>query len=336
MKLTPLCCFLLVFCINDYSYGQIPNDLTQFRETFQLINPAATGFKIFGYDYRHQDRPQLAGGFIHRFIGVKGLSRDEFSSAIAWGEYQFRNLPWSSKHRAGLGLATRIDRAGLLNETEISMSSTYQILLNQTSKNEHRLSLGFTVNYIRHSLEIGELPIEEQNLSGIIGNDNTLNLNVGVFYTNDDFYAGFSMSDILENSPQFGLYGQSVEIGTVYNVLAGGYIPLKQKVFLELTGWGRLGKEISQSIDLIIRGHISLSENNGFWVGMGGRWINNSHYDNIEVDPSRIIITPELGVVIGGENFRVKLSGAFLLNPFESQENFKYNVTDTQVAFSGR
>jgi type IX secretion system PorP/SprF family membrane protein len=103
--------------------------------------------------------------------------------------------------RTGLGISLYNDRNGYFGQTGITFSYAYHIPFPNA-----QLSLGVSGSIAQYKVnEAGiDFRLPESHITGISEPIYVPDANVGVFYTNNEFYAGFSVASLLQSVIKYG------------------------------------------------------------------------------------------------------------------------------------
>lgn len=163
-------CPLLIKAQNEVTYSQYMfNNL--------LVNPAYAGYKE-DININLLSRNQ--------WVGIKGAPTTQ--SLIADGAF-FHNK------NVGLGLSILNDRVGIQGQTSIMANYAYRLPVGEKG----RLSFGVGVGAVQFSLNGDRAIVGDQTDINFSGSQNYLSpdAKIGVHYSDDVFYAGFSANNLL-------------------------------------------------------------------------------------------------------------------------------------------
>ncbi len=166
-------CPLFAFAQQEITYSQYMfNNL--------LVNPAYAGYK-----------EDINVSLLNRnqWVGIKGAPNTQ--SLIVDGAF-FKN------ENVGLGLAIFNDRVGIQGQTAIMTNYAYRLPVGESS----RLSFGLGVGAVQFSLNSDKAIIDDQTDPNFIGVQNHFSpdARVGIYFSNDKFYAGLSANNLLASS----------------------------------------------------------------------------------------------------------------------------------------
>jgi len=313
--------------------AQSQPNISTFRETYQLINPAATGYKTFGRSSNPQYR--LAGGLIYsqQKVGERG---DGFDQQYAWGEYLFNvgNVDFSS----GLNLAR--EKAGLLTHYAGTVNFGASRNLAKDMERFRRLSIGVGWTAGQNNLDADLSDFVDQREVSIFNNVNNVsygNLNVGVFFYTPRMNIGLSLTKLSGSTSNFydrePVTPDTITLNRGFlNVLAGYTFLEQEKFSLEWSIWGRFYHDWDFDKDSKTNGlpassglssNIRLRSDPDFWLGF---WLGAGYNTSFKRNSS---LTIDAGLNSFGGFENLKIGGAFTLflgqlrgiiqSPFEIQ-----------------
>ena len=225
LKVLPLLFFALLLTL--HASGQQDAYYSQYKLNLFLINPA-----VAGYDgYR-----TISLISREQWIGIPGApSTNAFSaqtrimrnSYIRKGAHVKKNQkPGTTKGRVGVGAFVYNDHVGLINRTGFQITYAYHIPLDKA-----QLSFGLSLNAYQFRINSQDIVVSDPSIDalkdaasrGIFIPD----ANFGTYYTTENYYVGFSASDLAQSSLKISS-GTTVDYKILRNYyLVGGYhIPL--------------------------------------------------------------------------------------------------------------
>lgn len=181
------------------------------------INPAYAGYK---------EQLNLHSFYRNQWTGVKGAPKT-FSFAVD---------AIANDGNVGLALQVGSDSWGAQNTLSAYANYAYRIRLGQSESS--RLAFGVGGGIIQHGIDGNKLNGIDENDPGIpIGTASILtpDARAGVFYSDDQFYAGFSFDNLIS---QFGSEQNFIQKRIPrpkphYYLTAGVLIPLSQDILLK-------------------------------------------------------------------------------------------------------
>jgi type IX secretion system PorP/SprF family membrane protein len=172
----------------------------------------------------------------------------------------------ASISNVGLGVYLYNDNRGLLNQTGLQLTYAYHIELD-----EIQLSFGLTTSFTQFKVSVDKLKLAEEGDELLYNNKlNSLNpdVNFGVYVTSPDYYAGVSVSDIMQSSVKFNANGlEKYRKLRNYN-LSGGYrFKINRDYSIEPGANFKSTEQFNNQLDITVRGYYQ----NTYWGGLGFR-----------------------------------------------------------------
>lgn len=193
---------------NDIQY-------TQFFFNKLAFNPAYAGSRqalTFGATYRHQwakidGAPRTFSGYVH---------------APFW------------EKKSGVGLSITSDRIGYFNVTNATLSYAYRMQVGDNGK----LGIGLSGRLENGRINWNEVQSTEIGDNRIPADGDSFtspNFGAGIFYSNPNFYVGFSAPQLLANTYFEGEYYQNNSTGEfrTYYLMAGVVAKLSKNVYFQ-------------------------------------------------------------------------------------------------------
>jgi len=146
------------------------------------------------------------------------------------------HTPLRNEH-IGIGLSILNDKIGPTNNTSVFVDFAYRIKLNEKSKLAFGLSAGTNI----YQANLSALETEQQNDPSFTNNTKnnlTPNFGFGMYYSRDNFYAGISAPDLLENNYSVENVNGNAIAGKEqrhYFLIAGGLIKLSDNLAFKPT-----------------------------------------------------------------------------------------------------
>lgn len=255
--------------------------LTQFFQSANTINPAATGIEGF-VDLKVGFRQQWSGFdnaprtyYISAHGSIKskqGFSYEQNSLRISDPSiYQTLKENISPKFIHGLGGYVIRDEQGPFNQTASYASYASHILLGKSL----RLSIGVSAGLSNRRWDIDQirLRIPEDELynmylsQGVI--ENYFDVNAGLMLYNSNFYFGYSAAQLLQNEIQSD--ESSVGKLNIHHYVMGGYrIAVNERLELLPSVLVRYASPAPANVDF----NIKAMYNQNIWAGVGYRYDN--------------------------------------------------------------
>lgn len=144
----------------------------------------------------------------------------------------------------GLGAYLLHDQAGPISFTGLSFAYNYQLNFENDYVERSRLAMGISAGFFQYRLNGNKLILHDQGDPLVIGNMRsrfTPDINAGLFYNHDDFYAGLSMMQIVPFKLRFQDGGNISTIQRKPHIylLGGGYIPFGENNKIEPCFWAK-------------------------------------------------------------------------------------------------
>lgn len=209
-------------------------------------NPAFSGSENIhraGINYRNQ------------WVGFEG-SPKTFSANLT-GSFKDRQ-----KH--GYGAMIVSDRLGLTARTGIYGNYSYQIKLNKTT----RMRLGISPGFVQYRVRLYDVRVVDGGDDLLTGNvlaGNALDLNSGIYFYNEKFFAGVSASQLLGKSIRFTNYND--QLAMHYNFMGGYTFSFKKNFELQPSTLLRYTAGAPFQGDFTLKGIFQKN----FWVAMSYR-----------------------------------------------------------------
>jgi type IX secretion system PorP/SprF family membrane protein len=249
---------LVFVCVTIILSAQQNPMYTHYMYNTLVINPAYAG-----------SRDALTVTALHRsqWVGFEGAPLTQTISL---------HSPLRNEH-VGVGLSLTNDNIGPTNTTSVFFDYAYIMQLNEKSK----LALGLSAGANIFQARLTDLQLDQQidpafqtNVSNIV----TPNFGVGAYYHSDNFYAGFSTTNLLQNS--FSLVNpdsQNILIGKEqlhYFLIAGAMIKIsdnldfKPTTLFKLTAAAPFQADVTASFVLMDRILLGAMYRSGDAVGI--------------------------------------------------------------------
>ena len=176
-----------------------------------------------------------------------------------------------------LGFSVVNDKIGPLRNTSVFVDYAFRIKLSKKSK----LAFGMKVGLNYNSINLSDLNGTDPNDQLTMIKDNALDLNIGagVYYSRDNFYAGFSTPKLFQNNYEYSDVNDKLAIEKRhYYFIMGGLIPFSNNVTLKPTALVKITQsapiEADMTAEFIFKNHYSLGvmyrtgDAAGFLVGI--------------------------------------------------------------------
>jgi len=213
-------------------YGQQDKMFTQYLNYPSSINPAYAGSR---------GSTQILGIARRQWVGLDGAPK---SAAISINSpISFFNM--------GVGLTLETDVIGPEKNTDLGVDFSYKIKLASTVF----MNLGLKAGLTHQKVDLTNSRVVDQYdpLLQEINNDVLPNFGVGTYVYGDDFFAGFSIPRLLQNSiKEGGVLNAELDKSKLHYFLMAGYlvkvnpfIKLKPTMLFKATQGSRLSWDLS-------------------------------------------------------------------------------------------
>ncbi len=242
-----------IYLTKDATGQQLPL-YSQYMMNKFLINPAVAGsegYTAINLTAREQWLGMKESPKTHALSAQTRVLKNSF---IAKSESIKKKKSMSSRSgKVGLGAYIFDDRTGLISRTGIQITYAYHIYM----PNKGQLSFGLSGTAYQFGLDKEKIILYEPD-------DDLLNIatsnliipdaNVGVYFSNPQFFAGFSASQLFQSSLKFGKQGfENYRLLRHYYLLSGYNV------------------DVSDDIIIVPTVLIKTTENWNFQVDIGGK-----------------------------------------------------------------
>lgn len=283
---------ILLFSVTGV-FAQNRQDVANFSQFQQYFNPALTGYT--GTSIKNFYRDQ--------YTSFEDAPRTLFLS----GEASLSDITKSKAEglQHSFGLAVLHDTYGALTDNRVNTSYSAGIQISSL----FRLRAGVAATYNNTKIDNEKLILNEGGdpaYNSLLNGNNSVNkygVNLGVAVTSDDFYAGYSFSDLAKGGDDDNPYFDDVYV--VQHAVQAGY-----------------RRAITESFGLVINGIYRYDENlknaaeaqlksvffNTFWIGAGYRndvaYTMNTgvRFKQFKLNYSRELSTGKIGTIYRGGN----------------------------------
>jgi len=286
----PVLLFLL-FMLPLHSKAQQDAYYSQYKLNLFLINPAVAGYdgyKTISLISREQWIGLPGAPSTNAFSAQARIFRNNY---ISKGTHVKRNQkPGTTKGRVGVGAFVYNDHVGLIDRTGFQITYAYHIPLDKA-----QLSFGLSLNAYQFRINSSKILVDDPSVDalkdaasrGIFIPD----ANFGTYYTTENYYVGFSASDLAQSSLKLSS-GPTVDYKILrnYYLMGGYYIPLDSKYIRRPTG----KKGLVLEPNLLLK----VSETGAVQVDAGARLnFGDLYWGGISYR------TPNILIVMGGIHF---------------------------------
>ncbi len=255
--------FFIILLASQESFGQQLPVYSQYMMNKFLINPAVAGsegYTAFNLTSRKQwlgikDAPLT--------FAASGQTRLKKSSSKGRST---RSGPGNTLGRVGLGGYIFNDRHGLVSRSGLQLTYAYHIPFDRS-----QLSFGLSGTFWQFRLDRASARLFNPDDELFNSMDNALfipDANLGVYYSDERFFVGFSASQLFQSSFKFGgkgydqykLYRHFYLMGG-YSIMASDNIALEPTMLIKTTQQGAFQMDLTANVYFI--------EN--YWAGISYR-----------------------------------------------------------------
>jgi type IX secretion system PorP/SprF family membrane protein len=257
---------MLVIALNGYS--QQSPIYSQYMVNKFLLNPAIAGST--GYTFINMAAREQYSGFTNapRTFSLSGQTRLLNDSYIRRHLPVRKNVNNATRDtRVGLGGHIYNDRNGIVSRTGLQLTYAYHINFN----NKIQLSMGLTASGYQFKMDDTDTYVvspEDPVLSGERKSFFVPDASFGMYLTDNKFYAGLSMTDVLGSSLKLGKDNIKDNFRTIrhYSLIGGYKFKLENGLSFEPSALLRTTRLISQ-LDLSVK----TSYMDDYWLGFSYR-----------------------------------------------------------------
>ena len=273
-KYAGILCTLIIFMASDID-GQQLTPFTLYRDHWNLINPAAVSNNNILAEYPFT----VSASSRFQYLGIGLNINDAPNTNVLNAEWVNDNL------NSTFGLQLVSDKIGLLGNNGAYLQYAYKLRLSR--REEKFLSFGISAGAINYYSKINgaDFPVAEPD---IIPTSTYLpDLNIGIFYRNDDkYYLGLSFPQFLNLTAKYKSLDSGKELFSIKRfrhiyAVGGLYIPFDffglgdETAILDLSTWVRyLPGQLP-----VIDGNVRYQHNQTFWFGTGVSSNATSHFE---------------------------------------------------------
>lgn len=250
--------FTLIFLLSaQVLFGQTRKYITQFSNAQSYFNPALTGFN--GTSVSSIVRNQWTGfdDAANTFL----LSAD-----FDFGEYEGSENDNFGK--SAFGVVFLSDKFGAFKENDVLLNYSTRIKISQ--KGSFRVGAG--VNFNGVTLDGNNLTVEQVNdpvVNQYLGRQarmNFVDFNLGVTFTHENYYVGYSVNNLNQGSINSG--DVFIEKKPAVNVFSGGY---RNKVNESISVYTNILYRVQADKRSNIEFDYKVAFKETFWLGFGHR-----------------------------------------------------------------
>jgi len=256
----------VVICVFDAEAQQLPV-YSQYVMNKFLINPAiagSEGFTAINLTAREQWIGMKDSPKTHALSFHSRILNDNHISRIT--SVRRKSKKSSRDSKVGLGGYIFNDRTGLVSRTGLKLTYAYHIDIK-----EGQLSFGlsgalyqFRLDHEKfHSFEPGDIVLDNANYTTLIPD-----ADAGVYYSDQNLYAGLSVSSLFQSYFKFGDQGyENYRMDRHYYLIGGYYYRLNRDVTIEPNLLIKVSESPRSQMDLGVK--VSFLDN--YWGGLSYR-----------------------------------------------------------------
>jgi type IX secretion system PorP/SprF family membrane protein len=252
----------------NITYSQQLPAYSQYTFNGFLLNPAVAGSE--GYTAINvTSREQWAG-----IEGAPSTQCISIQTRIMKRNYIETNASIRKRYlrplrsgRVGLGAYIYRDHIGLSDQTGAQLTYAYHI-----SKTKSQLSFGLTLSCFQYRINTNGLKLPDAK-DNLINNEPMSMIipdaNVGIYYTDQNMFAGFSAFNLTQAAIMFGKYSDhDFKMKRHYNIIGGFKYDLDDTYTLEPSAYFKMSEQWKPQMDIMTK----LIRNRKFWFGLGYRY----------------------------------------------------------------
>jgi type IX secretion system PorP/SprF family membrane protein len=258
-----VCGFILILSVK----AQQSPVYSQYMFNKFLTNPAIAGSE--GYSAINLTSRE-------QWLGIKDAPKTNsvsYQTRVSPGSFlnkmgKSRNINSKSPKIGNVGLGVYLfnDKRGVIDQTGLQLTYAYHIEMD-----EIQLSFGLSGSFTQFKINRNKLLLED-NQDNLINNStlNTLypDLSFGAYITSPEYYAGLSVTDMMQSSIKFNNSGlNDYHKLRNYNISAGYRIKIDRDYSIEPSLNFKATEQLNYQFDVATRVYYQ----NGYWGGIGFR-----------------------------------------------------------------
>ncbi|WP_316829640.1 type IX secretion system membrane protein PorP/SprF [Pedobacter aquatilis] len=273
------------------------------------INPAYAGYK---------EVLNLHSFYRSQWTGIQGAPRS-MSLAVD-----------ASANNGNVGLALQVasDKLGAQNNLSLYGNYAYRIRMNDDGSS--RLALGLGLGMVNLSIDGSLLNPNDPELTQPVGTQSTIvpDARAGVYFSNDKFYAGFSVDNLIAQYVNIDKYAFIPQPKPHYYLTAGALFPLNEEFQIKPSFLLKDDRGGPTSLDL-----------NAFLMIKEVLWIGGSYRTGVKLYDKSYLqkdLTPRNSVVAAiqifpSQKFRIGYGYDFSVGPLQGYSGGTHEIS---IAFS--
>jgi type IX secretion system PorP/SprF family membrane protein len=170
--------------------------------------------------------------------------------------------------KIGLGVFLYNDHLGLIDQTGLQLTYAYHLEME-----DMQLSFGLTASFTQFKINKSKIDLGDGNAEDQLIDNSNLNaiypdFNFGIYLTTEDYFAGFSVTDMMQSSVKFDNQGLSDYKHLRHYYLMGGYrFKLDKNYAIEPGMQLKSTEQLNAQLDLSVR----MYYRNLYWGGISFR-----------------------------------------------------------------
>ncbi|WEK18272.1 MAG: type IX secretion system membrane protein PorP/SprF [Candidatus Pedobacter colombiensis] len=295
----------LLFLFSNVVNGQQDGQFSQYMFNGIYINPAYAGYR---------EQLNLHAFYRNQWAGITGAPKTMSLAVDAI----------ANDGNVGLALQISSDRLGAQHNDAVYGNYAYRLRMNHDGS--ARLAFGLGVGAVQSGIDGANLNPNETEVYQPAGIQSSIvpDARVGVYFSNDRFYAGFSADNLISQYNRIDRYTFIAQLKPHYYLTAGILFPLNQDILLKPSILLKDDRGGPTSLD--INAFVILV--NKFWVGGSYRTgvkLYNKNYLQKELSQlnSAVIAVQFLTT----ENFRIGYAYDFSIGPFQGYSGGTHEIS---------
>jgi type IX secretion system PorP/SprF family membrane protein len=269
------------------------------------INPAYAGYK---------EQLNLHSFYRSQWTGIKGAPRT-FSVAVD-----------ASANDGNVGLALQLSADKLGAQSNLSAYANYAYRIRMNADGSSRLAFGVGIGAVQLGIDGSLLNPNDPEPDQPTGTQSTLlpDARVGVYYSDDKFYAGFSADNLISQYINVDRYAYIPQPKPHYYLTAGVLVPLSESILLKPSFLLKDDRGGPTSLDL--NAFFLLGEK--FWVG-GSYRTGVKLYDKsyLQKDLSNQNSAVAMVEFYASSSFRIGYAYDFSIGPLQNYSGGTHEIS---------
>jgi len=205
---------MLLLCMSSLSFAQQDAQFSQYMFNGIYVNPAYAGYR---------EQLNMHAFYRNQWTGIEG-SPKTLSVAVD-----------AIANNGNVGLALQLSSDQLGAQRNLAAYANYAYRLRTNEDGTSRLALGFGVGAVQLGINGALLNPNDPELDQPSGMQSAIvpDARVGVFYSNDRFYAGLSIDNLVSQYINIDKYAYIAQPKPHYYLTAGMLVPLSQGMLIK-------------------------------------------------------------------------------------------------------